>query len=92
MNGKITKYGELYIIKENGEIIGKTCPFSRNGTYRYENGEEIDRTTSCGDWCSLFEEPTATYNNSGKKDITVTLKLCKKTLEFKEFTDERENG
>ena len=69
-------------INTNGNLcIGRAgimavqyCPFT--------NGEP----EFCGDWCPLFGEPVATSMIQDRFD----LELCHRTLNFEEFTDERE--
>lgn len=74
MKGKIDKGGFLYI-ERAGEYVKQFCPFSA-GSY------------DCCHWCALFGEPDITDPNGNQYNI-ITLELCKKTLYFNEFTDER---
>lgn len=76
MNGKIDKDGYLYIVRGNKLSIAG-CPFVLTPTCHVK----------CGDWCALFGEPERNYDC--KKNYFHRLELCKKTLIFKEFIDER---
>ena len=67
----------MLAIERGGEMKSQWCPF-------HNEGEEP--TLECGDWCPLFGEPVLPFSG----EATVELDICKKTLPFDEFTDERE--
>ena len=92
MKGKINKMGCLRIDRA-GKSTPQWCP--RTGG---------DDQPTCGDWCPLFGEPEAELelnecpvDNSGTAQISsyysatgrTLLQLCKRTLTFDEFEDER---
>lgn len=68
MEGIIDKSGTL-IINRKGIIKPTRC--------------HEDTTRFCGDWCSMFGEPTITEREM------VVLELCKKTIVFTELLDYR---
>ncbi len=83
MNGKINNKGMLQI-KRAGKMKAQGCPFTE---------EEY-----CGDQCPLFGEPTVSkwmgsINTDApereKDERYWDLSLCKKTLLFDVFKDER---
>jgi len=83
MNGKIDNTGKLQI-ERAGKMNNQGCPFTEDD--------------GCGDWCPLFGEPTVSKWMGShdpdaperKKDRSHwDLKLCKKTLLFDVFEDER---
>jgi len=81
MTGKIDKDGHLWINRA-GTLIKQQCRSAYEDTWDY-----------CGHECPLFEEP---YKNGqwydDKSDSikdNYDLAICKKTLHFDEFTDER---
>ena len=82
MKGKINKQGHLAIEKK-GVLILQGCPFS---------------DSECGHWCPLFGEPTISKwmgsPDPDEKDRELNskhwdLKICRTTLCFEDFTDER---
>jgi len=73
MKGKIDKDGNLWI-ERAGKMRNMSCP--------YAEGDSHVTSRSCGHWCALFGEPE-------EYPGCIHLALCKKTLEFTEFTDER---
>ena len=83
MKGKIDKDGNLLI--ERGGFLGTaSCPFavwtiSQNAPIQHSN-----EFMPCGHWCSLFGEPFSKINHAGAE-----LSLCKRTLYFDTFKDER---
>ena len=93
--GKITSMGWLYI-QRGGKHKLQYCPFALD--------ESDGSHCRCGDWCPLFGEPReeerevdmdnsqlGLYNPAVTHVVTgrTELCLCKKTLVFDEFVDER---
>lgn len=95
MKGRINS-GHTLIINDKRRL----CPFAIAGSHIGQASTVELRF--CGDWCALFGEPepqTGTvYDPTNmmtllKSEETgkVELSLCKKTLVFDEFIDERED-
>jgi hypothetical protein len=87
MNGRINKNGQLYIKRSNcPTMVQQLCPYVHNDD------------ASCGEWCPLFGEaspskwagspdPNSVDRKSNSKHWN--LKICRKTLFFDNFIDER---
>lgn len=80
MKGKIDINGWLRIERGGKEKL-QECPYTQK-TFQVNN---LTMREPCGDWCPLFGEP---FKSFGK----TTIELCRITLQFDDFTDEREGG
>jgi hypothetical protein len=89
MKGKIKSDGTLRLYRPSWSKDAM-CPFATDF-------QDSANYPTCGDWCPLFGEPVVEktgyaipgggidYRHDGK----FKLELCKKTLYFDEFIDER---
>lgn len=82
MKAKINIKGVLEILR-SGKYKPQACPFATSGGRK---------NLGCGDWCPKFGDPRAHIWDTHRNIATlVYLDLCnEQTLEFDEFTDERE--
>jgi hypothetical protein len=92
MKGMITSTGKLAIERRSG-MRAQGCPM---GDHNAHPGYGYTR---CGDWCPLFGEPQQVPVYKMKfmdivvddsKPMQTEIELCKRTLTFTEFSDERE--
>ena len=78
MNGKLNENG-LLLVERKGEYVTQLCPYT---SFRHDGGWSA---MGCGHWCPLFGEP---FKSFGK----TTIELCRVTLQFDQFADERVGG
>ena len=77
MEGKIDEKGNLYIVRTTDEVFTQTCCIETMFRTDVEG-----KPSHCGEHCPMFGEPII-------QEGCFKLELCKKTISFNKFTDDR---
>ena len=86
LDGFLGTQGELYIKRRNTYKVMR-CPYS----IKVEGFDSLEGYgIVCSDQCVFFGEVKKIhYNDLSEGRVNYTLELCKRTLEFKSFKDNR---